>query len=747
MSMTLKRIELWNIRCHEHFQFSPDETGITSISGSNGAGKSTIVDAFAWGMYGTKTNNIKNKMLIREGIDPKKETVQVEVEININRIEYLVRRTILGEHGGAECNVYGRPEGSGVDFNHLAGPAISSAESYIKQVTRMDEKGFLTAVLIQQKQVDQIVAASPRERGEVIEKLTGIQAITNAISMAREEANTLKKAASVITVEDTATLEETIKNEIKVGKDLAKSVKETELEIKEGQIQLEDEKSNFLIQSAQNEEAKETRQQLALNKERLKMQKEEMSSLMTVIEEYKKETKTVVVEDVKGIEVKLREANRIALERESELSSIKKKIKSHTSEIKSIDKKVTISESEMKKSFKAKSKELKDNISLTSDLNDELQNLKGEEKQVKKSLSTLSDDVTECPVCKSHIDNPEDLREEINLEIEKMKSRAKDIKKEVTANTNKQKDIEDEIQELTELTELITRKSEISKELESLNKDLVTNEDSLDKLNMAANVLDKQYKNALKVASRADEVNRSKLRLGTLNDEMAATNKSIATAENEIESLNALSDRALAGLRNSLDETTRKLNRKEIEFNKNNERLGFLRLRVEDLKVQYNSAVIANTKYEQLTTTMKQANVASSLMSEFKENRIKYSIPALEMYASTILSKFTDGAFVNLSLDSKFNTYVTTDTGSVRPIAQLSGGELSAAAIALRIGISMLLNDGENNVLILDEILVSMDESRARHIIETITSITNCQIIFIAHSADIQTIADKTVLV
>ena len=57
----------------------------------------------------------------------------------------------------------------------------------------------------------------------------------------------------------------------------------------------------------------------------------------------------------------------------------------------------------------------------------------------------------------------------------------------------------------------------------------------------------------------------------------------------------------------------------------------------------------------------------------------------------------------------------------------------------------MLLNDGDNNVLILDEILVSMDEARARYIIETITSITNCQVIFIAHNTDIQNIADKTV--
>ena len=59
----------------------------------------------------------------------------------------------------------------------------------------------------------------------------------------------------------------------------------------------------------------------------------------------------------------------------------------------------------------------------------------------------------------------------------------------------------------------------------------------------------------------------------------------------------------------------------------------------------------------------------------------------------------------------------------------------------------MLLSSSEKNVLILDEVLVSMDEERARLIMETISSMTNSQIIFIAHSAEINTIADKTIII
>ena len=59
----------------------------------------------------------------------------------------------------------------------------------------------------------------------------------------------------------------------------------------------------------------------------------------------------------------------------------------------------------------------------------------------------------------------------------------------------------------------------------------------------------------------------------------------------------------------------------------------------------------------------------------------------------------------------------------------------------------MLLNSSEKNVIILDEVLVSMDEDRARQIMETISSMSNAQVIFIAHNNDINSVADKTVLV
>ena len=188
MSFVLKSVELNNIKAHGHFLFEPALEGITAISGDNGAGKSTIVDAFAWCLYGTRPTGIKNKNFIKDGVDPKNKPVSVKSTVIIGGIEYIIERKILNIQGTTECNVWGKSKENG-EFILVAGPAVSHVEKFIKNELGMNEKGFLTSVFIQQKQVDQIVSASPRERGIVIEELTGIASITQAIQKTNENTN------------------------------------------------------------------------------------------------------------------------------------------------------------------------------------------------------------------------------------------------------------------------------------------------------------------------------------------------------------------------------------------------------------------------------------------------------------------------------------------------------------------------------------------------------------------------------
>ena len=78
------------------------------------------------------------------------------------------------------------------------GPGVTHSEKFLRRLLGYDEKGFYSSAFVQQKQVDLIISAGPRERGAIIEQMIGVNTITASLDMAREEFRGLQKALSVI---------------------------------------------------------------------------------------------------------------------------------------------------------------------------------------------------------------------------------------------------------------------------------------------------------------------------------------------------------------------------------------------------------------------------------------------------------------------------------------------------------------------------------------------------------------------
>ena len=163
------------------------------------------------------------------------------------------------------------------------------------------------------------------------------------------------------------------------------------------------------------------------------------------------------------------------------------------------------------------------------------------------------------------------------------------------------------------------------------------------------------------------------------------------------------------------------------------------------LYANWKNCLKAAEDYNKLSKQLELINYSMKTLSEFKDLRIKTAIPSLSSIASEILNKFTNGDFIELKLNEQFEASVVTSAGKERSVSVLSGGELSAAAIALRLAIALFLQDGTQSLLILDEVLVSMSEDRQQQILETISSLSSSQIILIAHSQVANSFADKVI--
>src|ERR687884_2069208 len=85
--MHVTRVELDNIKSHVHSEFT-FERGTTAITGENGAGKTTILEAIAWALFDTLEYNKED--FLRRGA--KRGTVRVTFESDLDERQYTVYR-------------------------------------------------------------------------------------------------------------------------------------------------------------------------------------------------------------------------------------------------------------------------------------------------------------------------------------------------------------------------------------------------------------------------------------------------------------------------------------------------------------------------------------------------------------------------------------------------------------------------------------------------------------------------------
>jgi len=748
MSFILKSIELKNIRAHEHLIFEPALEGITAISGENGAGKSTIVDAFAWSLYGTRPSGVKNRNLIKDGIDPKEKTVSVKSILIVGGIEYAIERKIITPQGTTECNVWGKKTGA-TKFTQVAGPSVSHVEKFIRNELGMNEKGFLTSVLIQQKQVDQIVSASPRERGAVIEELTGIASITQAISKANETTRGLEKAASIFQIGNLEEVEKKVEKQEKVCEEIEQKEKNAIEKFKDTKIEHKNLKETLDIEQEKVNKRIKLSQKVDRLKDKIEFLKTQAENDLKQIVEFKKKYGTTIYADTKNSKKRVDEKRSESYKVKSSIDNLKKELSKIHGDL---EKCSILSESfdkqeDAEKKLKEKEENLNKLRKLLEKEKDIKSNLSSELKHSKNSHNHINGEDKNCPVCKSALENPESLRKEIEEEIEKIKKEQKENDARIKKTEKEIKELEEKSRETKVAIEAFKESTHLATEKEKKKEELKKEVEKYKLIDSDLKVLEEEYDKALRVEADKKSLEQAKQRSLNANEYIDNHEKEKKELENEISNLNALTDRSLNALITKVNSSQEKLTKMSIAGKELVGRKNLEKERLEDNKKNLKEVQETLEKYNELAEEIEISSSASSMLSAFKADRIEHAIPTLEFYASDFHSKFTGGDFTKLSVDEKFNTFVTTSSGQVRPVAQLSGGELSSAAIALRLGIAMLLNSSENNVLILDEVLVSMDEERSRQIMETIGSMTNSQIIFIAHNTDINSMADKTVMI
>jgi exonuclease SbcC len=140
---------------------------VACLSGENGAGKSAILDAMTWALFGAARGcegGQNQDRLIRDGCD---ETL-VDFEFGLNDSTYRVVRR-RGRSGRSELRFL---VGSADVWTNLAAETLRETDAAISALLRMDYKTFTaSAFFVQGRAEDFLARMRPEERKEVFARL------------------------------------------------------------------------------------------------------------------------------------------------------------------------------------------------------------------------------------------------------------------------------------------------------------------------------------------------------------------------------------------------------------------------------------------------------------------------------------------------------------------------------------------------------------------------------------------------
>ena len=723
----IKSIYLENWKTHQNSTLN-FKKGTNLLIGKIGSGKSSIVDAICYGLFGSFPSLNNRKINISELImfkPVKKEKSILKMEFEYDSKDYVVEREINNGNKSNTAKLY-------LNDKLIAGPKQTEVNNRISEILNIDYTLFTKIVYSEQNEIDYFLKIQPSKRKEKFDELFGIIHFESIKENTRKlnlfidgELDKQKALEKQIKSQiDQINITE-IKNKLQTAQDKQKElVVELEKLNKEKKIFSE----KLKIETRKKEEHTKLNIQINIIKSKL----QDIEIQLSALEEYivKNNYKNTDLEETqKEIESKKLELKKYQ-EKNKQLEIISKnynnKIDFYSNEIKKLDaRNKQFSEQLFKSDIDLE--ELEKNIELQ---NNKINNYKEELIKNNSELTTLNKAIIEltngfakCPVCDSEL-----TKEQISKKlIEKKENKEKttnninDLKRNILKINTELKKLELTKEKLNNnklvLEKINTNKQEINKHREILNeiktkisklektKDLSKFEQEINELNNKLTKI-KEYKEKLK--NKKEESNKL----------IEFENKFKENKFNEDEYINFISENKNLELKLNQMSTQQKLYSEIIQENKKN---------IENYNIQNNKYLLVSEKIKKLNFKKQDITYFLKAIETSQFQLRKVLIDKINSALELIWNKiYPYGDYVSARMKAS-NDYIlevkTKENEWIRVEGLLSGGERTCAALSIRIAIALTLTD-KLGLLILDEPTNNLDEKS----VDSLSSIIDKQL-------------------
>ncbi|WP_167880850.1 AAA family ATPase [Methanococcoides sp. AM1] len=181
--MKLKRVRIENIRSYKDLDIS-FEDGVTVVSGVNGSGKSSLLEACFTGLFGSRT--LSKEFVLSDLIRKGATKASILVDFDNSGHEYNIEQgyKVNPKTGSASNNrsVFK------IDGDIMVDQASQTYEA-VKALLKMDEEAYKNCVYIRQGEIDVLINAKTKDRQRMIDDLLQI----GKLEEYRERASSARK--------------------------------------------------------------------------------------------------------------------------------------------------------------------------------------------------------------------------------------------------------------------------------------------------------------------------------------------------------------------------------------------------------------------------------------------------------------------------------------------------------------------------------------------------------------------------
>ncbi|GEM_PF-1562731 len=767
VSMRLKNFRKFVDQSIEEF---PD--GLVGIIGDNGAGKSSIVEAIGWAIYG-EIGGAKDKEGIRNlNGDPEGEC-RVELCFELDGDNYHVVRSM-----DAKNKIVAWVEVNGKEHVKKADERATDATKFLTRQLGMDKKTFFVSFVARQGELNALASERPEQRKKLLTRMLGVDRLDTGIRKLTQDTTQQKRLVQELerllpNLDALEAERDELKDELdgleeqesgELGK--LRSLKEKREKLEKTLNELKGQKEDY--ENLQRRKAKEEGQQgvlltqLQQREDRLlelQGKVRELSELAEKVAEYDElleenehlqqlQSRQALKDQLRHSKDKLQSLRTTILALESYLADhedVPRQLEQKEKQISDLDREIRTTESNITEKNTILRTTEKERTDLETQ-RDEIVAL-GKYSPCPKCTRPLGEDYKRVVGdCNGEIEDKLSTEERLRLGLHQLQSSLEHY-------SSSKLGLQSEIDNLEELQVTVNGKKKELQIRQQEEKELSHQVESLDvevgaELHVEYNpkrhnwvqgrlaMLKPAHDRASILKTEVSEIDQVVAAIKRLERDLEEVKQRILGIGQEVSAL-GFSPTHYVEFEGKYDHAVQDAHDQELALERLRGEQGKLRIRIQGKEEAIQKGKKDREVYREQHTQYQYMNELGRLFRDLRANLVDRIKPTLSTNMSRLVGELSDGKYTVAELDDQYQVQVQ-DGGQLFPIERFSGGEQDLINLCLRLSISMLLTDSSGpgpGFIVLDEIFGSQDQKRRDRVMETISKLRALykQIILITH--------------